>query len=213
MKTELSPHVAAVQQWLAEFVLQPHPALGRQGPVCPFLGPAARQGSLVFTERKIGMPATRELLANELLDCARSFDELEWPGPNRRLDAMIALFPELTDAEAAYLHHAHNEIKEGLLHRDIMMSPFHPGCHDRAARNDDLFTFRSPVPMVAIRRLAFHDILFLYQERERFLHYARRFGKRFRRPAALDPVLVERYRDAVELHGDPNLLQPDGQPA
>lgn len=205
----VGPHLEAVRQWLADFVLQPHPLLLRDGPVCPFVGPAIRQGTLLLSERWLGRPVTEQLATTELLDCVRSFQELAWAGPNRRLHATIVLFPELTDPESALLHHAHNAMKEDLLRQDVMMSPFHPECADHAARNTAFRTFRSPVPMVAIRRLAFHDIIFLYQEKDRFLHYARRFGERYRQPAALDPFLVERYRWAVARHGDPGRAAKD----
>src|SRR5205823_11884871 len=38
----------SVLAWLDGFVLLPHPELRRDGPVCPFVGPAMRQHTLVF---------------------------------------------------------------------------------------------------------------------------------------------------------------------
>lgn len=188
--------------WLDGFVLLPHPELRRTGPVCPFVGPAMRQQTLVFRQGELERPLTAETVVAGLWASVAEFRRTTWAGRNRSLHAMLVLLPTLTDDEALLLDRGHASIKDELVEQDIMMAPFHPLCEESATRNPHLLAFRSPVPMVAIRNLAFHDIFFLTGKEEWFRRYARHYSARYRRPERLDPLMVEHYRAAVRRYGE-----------
>jgi hypothetical protein len=202
MLTTQAPHAAAVQRWISDFVLRPHPELGRSGAVCPFVEPAIVKGTLLMRERPLASPVTLDQVIAALRCGVREFRQTAWTG-NRILHTMLVIFPLLAEHDAALLDDAHAELKDELVRQDIMMAPFHPQCAEPAARNPNLLTFRAPVPMVAVRRLAFHDILFLFEKKEWFFHYASKYGCRYRDPAALDPEYVRRYRAGLDAFGDP----------
>ncbi|MGC5033789.1 DUF6875 domain-containing protein [Micromonospora sp. DT229] len=192
----------SVWGWLDGFVLRPHPELRREGAVCPFVGPAIHQHTLVFRERDLDRPLGRASVVAGLRATVAEFRRTAWAGHNQTLQAMLVLLPRLTDEEALLLDDGHAAIKDELVEQEIMMAPFHPLCRETATRNPHLFAFRSPVPMVAIRNMAFHDIFFLTEKRAWFRRYSRRFGARYRRPERLDPLMVEHYRAAVRHYGE-----------
>ncbi len=63
----------------------------------------------------------------------------------------------------------------------------------------------APVPMMAVRSMAIHDVLFLADRREWFEEYASRFGDRYRNsPRGIDPLLTEMYERARATHESGN---------
>jgi heptaprenyl diphosphate synthase len=99
-----------------------------------------------------------------------------------------------------------------------MIGQFHPECAEPAARNPAFRVSRSPVPLVAIRFMAVHDILFLGEQANWFAQYHRRFGARHRRQSnGIDPVLTTLYYKALAVHGIPGPVEdvkgPDDSPA
>jgi hypothetical protein len=195
--------IGAVQNWIETFVKAPHPRLGRTGPVCPFVDPAMRQDTLMIRERQIASGSALSTIVGELRDCVREFRDINWSG-NRILHAMLVLFPRLADEDGFLLDEAHALIKDELVPQDVMMAPLHPQCTEPAARSTELLAFRSPVPMIAVRRLAFHDILFLYQKRDWFFHYARQYGERYEKSAGIDPEYRFRYELGIREFGHPH---------
>ncbi len=194
---------AATMSWVESFIMRPHPDLNRDGPVCPFVGPAREHGTFELRTWTVGPEPDVARIVDVVLDCVREFRSIRWAGRNRILHALLVQFPDLSEADAPLLDHAQPLIKDQLVEQDIMLAQFHRHCPEQAARNPDMLAFQSPVPMIAVRNLAFHDILFLHEKPHWFRHYARRYGKRYRSPAALDPYFVETYRAAVAAHGDP----------
>lgn len=85
-----------------------------------------------------------------------------------------------------------------------MVGQFHKNCDDRSVHNKEFRVSLSPIPLIAIRHMARHDILFLGQEnskKEWFLHYNLRFGHRFNNPDKISPSnqkLMELYLKAKE---------------
>lgn len=63
-----------------------------------------------------------------------------------------------------------------MVERGIMIGQFHPQCRTAAVHNP---TWRSvsiaPHPLIAMRKMVMHDILFL-REKRWFLEYEKRFG-------------------------------------
>ena len=62
----------------------------------------------------------------------------------------------------------------------LMIGQFHPKCRERAIHNPRWNAIsQSPVPLVAMRHMAIHDIMFLDDNEEAFRVYDGKFGLRF----------------------------------
>lgn len=202
LSIELSETLAAVDRWLHDYVRRPHPLLGRSGPVCPFVAPAQRAESLEARVRLIGPTPSASLIV-EMLRCAlEEFDLLPWRGSNPSLRALLLVVPDLPDDRLHLLDVAHREVKPEAVRRGMMIGQFHSGCQEPAARNAAFPVSRSPVPLVAFRKMALHDVLFLRERRDWFLEYLRRFGPRYRAgKESIEPLFVQMFEQSRAKYG------------
>jgi hypothetical protein len=194
--------------WIADFLACPHPQIGRTGAICPFVEPAIRNETLLLRAQSVGPEAGVQELVALIDDMTRTFAETEWREPNSALHALVTVVIGLPGDRLHLLDDAHAAAKPGLVSRGLMLGQFHPRCGEMAARNPDFAVARSPVPMLALRHMAFHDVLFLHQEREWFASYRRAYGKNHERGHVADPLLAEVYRQAVERWGRDDTPDP-----
>jgi uncharacterized protein DUF6875 len=194
--------ITALYKWLSGYLCQPNDNIGRSGPVCPFISPSMRAGSLEIRVRTVGL-APSSALISEIVRCALDeFGLITWTGANPALKCLIVMMPDLGQPYCGLLDDAHLQIKPEAVRRGLMIGQFHAWCQDTAVRNPTFMVSRSPVPVVAIRHMALHDILFLNNHKEWFNEYCRRFGDRYRDDANnIDPVFTELFRNACKEHG------------
>jgi hypothetical protein len=192
----------SVRRWLEQFIMRPHPDLGRKGPICPFVEPALRQGAVSVVTCLVGPRPEVGSLAELVAAHARRFDQRPWPpSAPEGLRALVLLFPELRGQQARLVDRAHAVVKDEVVRRGLMVGQFHPRCDEPAARNERFFPMRSPVPLLVLRRLALHDILFLHQDPGWFSSYAAFFGAAYRRPSLIDPEYVRLFDKAAAAFG------------
>ncbi|MBO8193920.1 polyprenyl synthetase family protein [Streptomyces oryzae] len=191
-----------IRDWLDEYICQPHEHLGRTGAVCPFAAPSLRAGSLEIRTRRAG-PAPGVAGVTELIRQALDeFDLIAWKGSNPALRSLVVGIPDLAAHECRLLDEAHRAVKSSAVRRGMMVGQLHPLCADPSARNPGFPVNRSPVPLVAIRRMALHDVLFLTDRKEWFEEYHRRFGHHYKPGRdALDPLFVEKFQRACAEYG------------
>jgi hypothetical protein len=195
--------VAAVKTWLADYLCRPHPAIGRTGPVCPFVPPSLRAGSVEIRLRPAGPAPTQATVTGLLRGSLDEFGSTRWRGSNPALRCLLVLLPDLPDAQCHLLDRAHQEVKPIAVRRGLMLGQFHPGCAEPAARNPGFPVSRAPVPLVAVRAMALHDILFLHHHPDWFAEYRRRFGAHYTPGrTAIEPLFAELFQRAVTDHGD-----------
>jgi hypothetical protein len=193
---------AVIHNWLKDYVSRPNDLIGRSGAVCPFVLPSLRAGSLELRVRPVGPAPTSATISRMLLRALDEFDLIEWGGSNLALRSLLVVMPDLAPEEYQLLDDAHVEVKPAAVHRGMMIGQFHPLCQEPAARNPEFPVNQSPVPLVAIRPMALHDILFLTGEKAWFDEYRQRFGSHFGpRRDALDPLFVELFENACATHG------------
>ncbi|MGK5534360.1 DUF6875 domain-containing protein, partial [Streptomyces sp. URMC 129] len=179
--------------WLTDYVGAPHPRLGRDGAVCPFVRPALRAGSLRTARcrwRPGDGPAGMEALIHAAMD---AFDGAPTVSRNAALDSLIVVFDGLERPDWWLIDEAHRTTKDAAVARGLMLGQMHPECTAPASRNPLFPVNRSPYPLIAIRPMAFHDILFLHQNPAWFEKYRTDYGHHYRSPAKVDPVFVSLF--------------------
>ena len=78
------------------------------------------------------------------------------------------------------------KIKHKFVNSGLMVGQFHQNCNERGVYNRGFRVSISPYPLIAVRHMALHDIIFLKENEAWFKAYNIRFGERFKEPDKLD---------------------------
>jgi uncharacterized protein DUF6875 len=191
----------AAHDWIRDYLCKPHESIGRTGAVCPFVEPSLRADCLVVEEWPVDEDAGLDEVVMLIRRMVDRFGEIEWASTNATLHALVVVLPDLAGERARLLDLAHGKLKPQLVRRGLMLGQFHPECDDPAARNPEFPVSKSPVPMLALRHIAFHDVLFLNSDPGWFSHYAGRYGKRYAKGVVREPLFVELFTRACARWG------------
>lgn len=187
--------------WFREYLCRPHEQLGRDGYVCPFVLPADLAGTIRFevasVEPDLDLDGGRRLV-EEMVD---TFAATPWRHSNRQLHTLVSVLHGLPVARFGLLDVLHATVKRDIAVRGLMLGQFHPHCPEPAVRNPEFRVSRSPVPMLVLRNMAVHDVLFVQDDETCFRAYDTRFGHRFEQRTSLDPLFVDLFWGARERFG------------
>ncbi|QIS20129.1 amino acid adenylation domain-containing protein [Nocardia terpenica] len=190
---------ALVSDWLDTYICAPHERLGRSGPVCPFVRPALTAGqlSLVYRGGIDGSDpdAVTDILRRELHRFRRTHSGT--PKSGVALDSLLIVFPDMPPEHGLMLDMIYPGLKEFAVTRGLMVGQFHPHCNEPAVRNPIFPVSRAPVPLLAARLMAPHDILFLHEDDRWFGLYRERFGAHFAAGKVHDRFMVRLYDAAL----------------
>ncbi|MFD3919032.1 DUF6875 domain-containing protein [Streptomyces sp. NPDC058595] len=186
----------AGRRWIEEFITRPHEGTNREGAVCPFVEPATKARTFLLREWEVDPEIDTEGLVQVVRRMAETFETIRWEGRNRTLHTLVLVLSGLPERRFRLLDEAHRLVKPELVDRELMAAQFHPHCDERAARNPEFQVARAPVPMLAMRRMAFHDVLFLDSDPEWFAAYEKRYGTRHERGSVVDPLFAETFAAA-----------------
>jgi hypothetical protein len=169
----------AVADWVEGFVVQPHPDLGRAGPVCPFVPGALERRKLWLAPQRVGDGTVADVVEIMTGHRRRFLDAAPAGGDDAGRAAVIVVFTDVSAGRA-------RELFDGVLRHlaipsyaedGIVFGPFYAG-HDGAAIHNSAFRpFRSPVPFVFVRHGVVDDWKFFLDDDAMFGLYARRFGE------------------------------------
>jgi hypothetical protein len=189
--------------WLKDYIGSPHPELGRNGDVCPFVNTALRKQRMSFVVLdQIATPDLREISSRVLYEAWRLRRRLRESDKLSELTTTNVLLPNLTGEAAHVVHAVHDSCKTTLMRRGIMLAVFYPGYDKPAIYNKDFRLYRSPFPVIVVRPMALHDIVFLDNNRAAFREYRRRFGARYAAGKVSDEFgYPERFRSAERRFG------------
>lgn len=169
--------VARLLRWADEYLCRPHPALGREGPVCPFTRPALRR-DLLFVGVLPGTPDLDEVEAavRTYREWLPSIQPVPMPGAQYKFIAL--LLPDLPPAEwTRVIDGTHERLKHESLSAGMMIGEFHPGPPDKGGLwNPDFRPLECPVPMIGIRHLAASDFVFLQHDRDNLAAWLAHLG-------------------------------------
>lgn len=190
--------VDTAAEWFLDYLCKPHPLLGRDGAVCPFVAPALKAGSVVATEREVAADIGLDGVVAMVHDMAESFETADWPEQGESLRALVWVLTGIPDEKLPLLDDAHRVTKTDLVRRGFILGQFHPYCPDTAIHNPSFPVSRAPVAMFGLRRMAFHDVLFLHSDLDWFVAYQERFGDRYTSGSVTSPELRQKYEQALD---------------
>lgn len=186
------PHrepLGEILRWTEEFLVSSHPELGRTGPVCPYTAPSLRKdlyylGVPVDDGGGLDMPSVISRLrawhGRLSADLSQEDDELL---------ALLVVLPHLDHEDSTELDELQRKAKDEFVADGLMIGQFHPGCPEPGLWNRTFRPLRSPIPLLAVRRLLAFDLPFL--DREAHLdQYLRRFAETI--PPRMRDQLVSR---------------------
>jgi len=172
------PVIATVAVWAKEYLCRPHPELGRNGPMCPFVQ-GALQKELLFVasydRSDLDVAAIKEILLAEM----ERFIELPpTSGNEAQFKSLMVLFPALSlDNAIALIETAQAELQPRFVPNGLMIGEFHGGPPRKAGLwNTEFRPLYSPVPMLVIRHMVPTDVLFLKDDARLFAAYTKIYG-------------------------------------
>ncbi|GAA3854758.1 hypothetical protein GCM10022243_20300 [Saccharothrix violaceirubra] len=171
------PALRAVFDWAGEYLVGPHPELGRRGAVCPFTDTSLQRG-LFWISVHPGVPHGPDELAELLLHYRDWFVDLApTAGPAAQFKTILVLFPDLADHTV--VDRTQELLKPDYTQQGLMIGEFHPGPPDKAGLWNPAFRpLRSPVPLLAVRHMVPTDFPFLRDDDATVAAYLQRFGDR-----------------------------------
>jgi prolyl-tRNA editing enzyme YbaK/EbsC (Cys-tRNA(Pro) deacylase) len=178
---DVAPSRGALEEvvaWARDYLCLPHPDLGREGPVCPYM-PACLEKGLFFLTVCPGADIDLEYVVARVMTFRDWFQELEpRSGPESFFKTILLLFPDMPPAEAPRLIDATQErLKGQYVKKGLMVGEFHPLPPNKAGLwNPDFRPLRCPVPLLAIRHMVPTDFPFLKGERDLVASYLSIYG-------------------------------------
>jgi hypothetical protein len=148
--------------WIKRFIMQPHPDLGRKGPVCPFAQPAHDARAMHFCALDAG-EMSFDVFIDVMMRSTSFFSRVAGNMSGRSDLLSLCIFPRNLRAELyyKYIDCAHAMLKPFYMNAGLMLGEFHPLSAVRGAHSETICPMRSDVPIFVIRSIALHDILFI----------------------------------------------------
>lgn len=209
------PAIAAVTTWVKEYLCRPHPELGRNGPMCPFV-PGALQKELLFVATydrdDLDVAAIKAILLAEM---ERFIALPPTSGNEAQFKSLMVLFPALSlDDARALIEPAQAELQQCFVPNGLMVGEFHAGPPRKSGLwNPEFKPLYSPVPMLVIRHMVPTDVLFLKDDARLFAEYTKiygnavpeRFRAQFEEASARFGVVLSSGNDAPQ--GAPRIIE------
>lgn len=171
------PAFSKLLRWTEEFICQPHPQLGREGAVCPYVSTAREKGLLWLTAYSALHPAIEDIftIAIRYRDWFLALEPLQ--GGDAQYKTILILFPTVQGSDAPVLiDQAQVLLKPEFVNKGLMIGQFQALSNEPGAWNPEFHPLRSPVPLLVMRPMAPHDILFLSKEERYARAYLEAYG-------------------------------------
>ena len=153
------PDAAVLTDWIADHLMQPHPDLGRDGPVCPFIRQTANRHCLWVAVLRGGDELTVEQISAATLDAHELYTRLRASDSDNRWLTAVTVFPGLTRCDRIdSVHHRH---KTQVVRDGSMLGQFYPGCEVPGLWNAAFPALDAPLPMLVVRPMMSTDYPFL----------------------------------------------------
>ncbi|GAA5087415.1 DUF6875 domain-containing protein [Nocardia iowensis] len=165
-----NPDAAVLIRYLGDHLVQPHPELGRDGPVCPFVRHTMARHSLWAAVVPGGDEVTVEAMTAAVDDAFEVYRALRAEaGQDARMLTCVTSFPGLT--RYATIDTVHLARKTAVVRQGLMLGQFYPGCGVSGLWNKDFHPLDAPLPMLVIRKMMNTDFPFLVERTEWLYSY------------------------------------------
>jgi hypothetical protein len=149
-------------KWVRNYLARPHAELGRQGTVCPFAQPALDHDTIRLAVVRLSGDNRRAQILDAVAYHLKAFISMDNAGDQHMLNTTLILFPDVSPEEAPDLiDRTKEDLKSSFVQRGLMLGEFHRRNDSPGLHNPDFKPLRSPIPMLAIRRMVSTDFLFL----------------------------------------------------
>jgi hypothetical protein len=169
--------------------------------VCPFLKPSLDSDFfyLAFHPEVNGADIT--VIETLMLSYIQTF-KLQPPfsSADQVKKAMLVVFPELPEGQSRILDRVHERIKDKFVEKGLMVAQFHKFCDERSIHNHALKTQNSDYPLMAIRHMQRHDIIFLGENAEWFNWFNFYWAQHFKEQKEPADYYTDQYRIAHDRH-------------
>lgn len=190
-----------VLQWAKDYISKPHPDLGREGAICPFVLPSIQRDHFNIALHYEVDGSDPDMVKQILLCTSEVYLNLTpTEEPDNIYKTILVAFPNIPDEHGKVLDEIHAELKDYFVCKGMMIGQFHKHCSEPAARNPDFKISISPIPLVAIRNMSIHDILFLNTRKDWFLEYETRFGCKYQKGEVTSPTYKNLFNRTRELY-------------
>ncbi len=164
-------------RWMREFIMRPHPNLGRTGPVCPFVKPAIDDHLLYFSVNQAQDPMNFKSIYDEMMHYKDIFNTFEpFTGPLSELRVIMFLCP-LSHESVLSDPHESKMLKSDMMKEGITVGQFFPTSDVKRMLRDKFFPVQPPVCMYSMRTFIPGDWMFISGEPEWRKIYKDRFGE------------------------------------
>lgn len=167
-----------VGRWLTDHIARPHPKLRREGPICPFVVPALRAGTLTVAQHRWRGSHDVDRMVELIEEIVSRFRRTPTVRRNDLFTSVVVI-TGLPESAWGLIDEGHRRARHGVVAAGHMLGQFHPNCAEPSVHNPSFRVNRAPYPLFAIRRMSLHDILFLQNDPLWFEHYRRLFGDRY----------------------------------
>jgi len=175
--------------WIRTFVARPNKDLGRDGPVCPFIGRGLEDKTIWVAPEQV---ADRSVL--ELVEVINSYKRVllnsqPTDGDGATYKAIVVLFTDLPAEDAGVLDDVLQHVAASSYEDDgLALGTSYRGNGVPGIYNPNFRPFTSPVPFLLMRPAVISDWKFFLDDEDWFNRWARRYG------AAATQVLAEELR-------------------
>lgn len=194
-----------VMAWANSYLTESNPNIRRPGnnqEVCPFVRDSLENDSFYLAFHPEVNGQRDEPIQRIMYEYINVFKETPPFDPvERRKKALLVIFPEIPPERTYVLDIVHSKIKHKFVDSGLMTGQFHQNCDTRGIYNRGYRISISPYPLIAVRHMALHDIIFLKENEDWFKAYNIRYGEKFKEPDKLDDYqkpLLGTYLEAKE---------------
>jgi len=167
----------AVADWIKTFVANPHPDLGRAGPVCPFVPGAVVRNTLWLAPERVA-----ERSMSEIVELITGYQRLFEDAPPTDSDdatykSFVIVFSDLTvDRAREFFGEVLDELAVPSYVQDgFVMGGFYEGNEGTSIYNASFRPFTSPVPSLLVRQAVVSDWKFFLDNEDWLIRWAGRY--------------------------------------
>jgi len=156
----VAERVAWARQWVGEYTANPHPELGRDGVVCPYMVKALRQECITLVEFDSNEgDAALGALAREMR--AKMIEKARALGPDHIYLVNLIVPHGSSETELkAMVGRVHSWLKEEFVSLGFMLGDFWPEHETLGLHSDQFRPFTSPLPILGMRYMVPADLVF-----------------------------------------------------